>query len=172
MDDDGDELDELLVRLGAMVVCSGNKRHAYVALDDTYDTDVVVDLNTRLKDALPHGDHKQQHNSLLRLPGSLNFKTDPPLPVEITPPASKVWSAEQLDGLLPKPAPKIQRRTYDVRQLEPVNAIPEVLEAAARADTPRDRDLSGQTFAFVSRALSACFTPRRSRRPSPCTARP
>ena len=143
VDDDGDELDELLVRLGAMVVCSGRKRHAYVALDDTNDTDMVVDFNTRLKDALAGGDHKQQHNSLLRLPGSLNHKTDPPLPVKITTPASKTWSVEQLDELLPKRAPHKKspgghrRRSQSVHSpvYTMVDALPAELLRIVRIDT-------------------------------------
>lgn len=68
--------------LGTYVVASGTGKnvHVYVRLAAPVDADEHLRLNTGLREYL-YADFKQADNSLLRLPGTFNRKTDPGTPV-------------------------------------------------------------------------------------------
>ena len=75
--------------LGTLVVHSGSagdsgalNRHVYVNLGTPVDHEDHIRLNTGLKDYL-YADTKQADNSLLRLPGTTNWKTEAGSPVKL-----------------------------------------------------------------------------------------
>jgi hypothetical protein len=70
-------------RLGSLVIASGtgNNRHVYVKLDTIVTAGEHYRLNTGLRNYL-YADAKHPDNSLLRLPGSTNWKTDAGSPVK------------------------------------------------------------------------------------------
>lgn len=70
-----DELGSLVVRSG-----SGDNVHVYVKLDRPVEHEEFIKLNTGLRDYLL-ADNKQADNSLLRLPGTTNWKTTAGSPV-------------------------------------------------------------------------------------------
>lgn len=69
------EVASRISKLGTVVIASGSgdNRHVYVKLTRGVDPDEHLRLNTGLRDYL-YADHKQADNSLLRLPGSRNWK--------------------------------------------------------------------------------------------------
>lgn len=71
------EVEGRITELGSLVVSSGSgdNRHVYVNLNTPVDQADHIKLNTGLKDYL-YADSKQADNSLLRLPGTTNWKTD------------------------------------------------------------------------------------------------
>ncbi len=74
------EVDKSIDDLATFVVFSGSREdgwdnvHVYVKLDAPVDADAHLRLNTGLRDLL-YADNKQTDNSLLRVPGSRNWKT-------------------------------------------------------------------------------------------------
>lgn len=72
-----DEVRARIAELGAFTVASGtgDNVHVYVELNQRVPHDQFVKLNTGLRDYL-YADNKQADNSLLRLPGTTNWKTD------------------------------------------------------------------------------------------------
>lgn len=70
--------------IGTYVVASGSgdNAHVYVELDHPVEHSDFIKLNTGLRDYL-YGDNKQADNSLLRLPGTTNWKTDKGSPVAV-----------------------------------------------------------------------------------------
>lgn len=82
-----DKLAEVHTRiadLGSYIVASGSgdNAHVYVELDRPVEHADFIKLNTGLRDYL-YGDDKQADNSLLRLPGTTNWKTDAGSPVAV-----------------------------------------------------------------------------------------
>lgn len=77
-----DQVRQRIKDLGTLVVLSGsgNNAHVYVQLDKPVDHAEFIKLNTGLRDYL-YADNKQADNSLLRLPGTTNWKTDAGSPV-------------------------------------------------------------------------------------------
>lgn len=75
---------ERIREIGSYVVASGssNNAHVYVQLDRPVPHDEHAKLNTGLRDYL-YGDNKQADNSLLRLPGTTNWKTPDGSPVAV-----------------------------------------------------------------------------------------
>lgn len=75
---------ERIEELGTIVVQSGtgDNRHVYVQLDAPVDRTDHFRLNAGLRDYL-YADAKHADNSLLRLPGTTNWKTELGSPVEI-----------------------------------------------------------------------------------------
>lgn len=71
------EVKQRIAELGTLVVASGtgDNAHVYVELTRPVDAAQHAKLNTGLRDYL-YGDNKQADNSLLRLPGTMNWKTD------------------------------------------------------------------------------------------------
>jgi hypothetical protein len=78
------EVQNRINELCSYVVSSGSgaNAHVYVELTDEVTHDDFIKLNTGLRDYL-YGDNKQADNSLLRLPGTTNWKTDEGSPVAI-----------------------------------------------------------------------------------------
>lgn len=70
------EVNKRIGRLGTMIVASGSQGnlHVYVDLGKPVDVREHLRLNTGLRDYL-YADNKQSDNSLLRLPGTINWKT-------------------------------------------------------------------------------------------------
>ncbi|GAA2548148.1 AAA family ATPase [Pseudonocardia hydrocarbonoxydans] len=99
---DGATTDEpLLNKLDPIAVASGTDghRHLYVPLDRP----VTPAQHRRLNRALAArigGDHKWSNEALLRLPGTLNHKSDPPTPVEQLPGGGRVWNVDEIAALL------------------------------------------------------------------------
>jgi hypothetical protein len=78
------EVQRRITELGTLTVSSGsnNNAHVYVELDHPVPHAEFIKLNTGLRDYL-YGDNKQADNSLLRLPGTTNWKTEAGQPVAI-----------------------------------------------------------------------------------------
>lgn len=76
------EVDSRIADIGTYIVASGSgdNAHVYVELDQPVDHETFIKLNTGLRDYL-YGDNKQADNSLLRLPGTMNWKTKAGSPV-------------------------------------------------------------------------------------------
>lgn len=84
--------------LGSYVVSSGSgdNRHVYVRLDRPVTVSEHLRLNTGLRNYL-YADNKQSDNSLLRLPGTTNWKTESGSPVKAL---SSSQSMSSVDDLL------------------------------------------------------------------------
>ncbi len=91
----------LLAKLDPFRVCSGSpgNQHVYVRLAASVPLAVHQVLNERLAKLLG-GDAKWSDESLLRLPGTLNHKTDPPGRVEWLDGGGTVWTVDELAALL------------------------------------------------------------------------
>lgn len=78
------EVLDRIERLGTLVVQSGSgdNRHVYVQLDRDLERQDHFRLNAGLRDYL-YADAKHADNSLLRLPGTTNWKTEVGSPVEV-----------------------------------------------------------------------------------------
>jgi hypothetical protein len=78
------EVNARIKDLGTYIVSSGtgSNAHVYVGLTGPVDPAEHLKLNTGLRDYL-YADHKQADNSLLRLPGTTNWKTDAGAPVAL-----------------------------------------------------------------------------------------
>lgn len=78
------DVETRIADIGTYVVASGSgdNAHVYVELSTTVDPNDFIKLNTGLRDYL-YGDNKQADNSLLRLPGTTNWKTDNGSPVAV-----------------------------------------------------------------------------------------
>ncbi|MBQ1081574.1 AAA family ATPase [Nocardiopsis sp. B62] len=100
----------LLDKLNAAVVRSGTSGnfHAYVKLDRDTPRGVIDRLNAQLTAAFAGDPTKENASSVLRLPGTLNHKTDPANPVvlEYVDPEFEGWDPDELSAMLPEPAPK------------------------------------------------------------------
>jgi hypothetical protein len=83
-----EEVDAAITKYAQFVVFSGSTEdgwenvHVYVRLDRPVANDVHLRMNTGLRDLL-YADNKQADNSLLRVPGSRNWKTPAGVPVAI-----------------------------------------------------------------------------------------
>lgn len=75
---------ERIKKVGTYIVSSGtgDNAHVYVDLGEEVPIDEFTRLNTGLRDFL-YGDNKQADNSLLRLPGMINWKTAEGRPVAV-----------------------------------------------------------------------------------------
>jgi AAA domain len=78
------DVKDRIAELGSYVVRSGSgdNVHVYVKLSREVDRTEFSKLNTGLRDYL-YADNKQADNSLLRLPGTMNWKTESGTPVEV-----------------------------------------------------------------------------------------
>jgi hypothetical protein len=78
------EVSDRIDELGSIVVASGtgDNRHVYVQLTEPVDLAEHFRLNAGLKDYF-YADAKHADNSLLRLPGTTNWKTEVGSPVEV-----------------------------------------------------------------------------------------
>ena len=84
-------------RLGALVVASGSEggRHIRVRVNRDLSKDELEKINTLMMRRF-RGDSKQAFNSLLRLPGTINHKTQPGVEIEVLRWGSKSWDVDEL----------------------------------------------------------------------------
>lgn len=105
------EVKERIADLGSLVVASGSGEnvHVYVELTREVDSAEFIKLNTGLRDYL-YADNKQADNSLLRLPGTTNWKTEAGSPVRVD---------RETGGRKVDPAALMKRRAFrDARVVE------------------------------------------------------
>lgn len=95
--DKRDEVNRRIAKLGGMTVLSGSgdNVHVYVELSRAVDAAEHAKLNTGLRDYL-YADNKQADNSLLRLPGTTNWKTVQGSPVQWQKKTSRAMSPDAL----------------------------------------------------------------------------
>jgi hypothetical protein len=95
VDHDLDE--ELIEELGAAVVGSGTPGHRHLHLELT-ESVTVAEYKVLIEALRGHlgGDSKIRDSDMLRIPGSLNFKTTPPRLVRWTRRADTAWEPEKL----------------------------------------------------------------------------
>lgn len=93
-------VEQRIKQLGTYVVSSGtgDNVHVYVALNGEIEIDLWQQLNTGLRDYL-YADNKQADNSLLRLPGSVNWKTREGSPVRVVGGNKKARTVQGLSKL-------------------------------------------------------------------------
>lgn len=120
-----DEARAWVRKLRAAVVRSGtgDNFHTYVKLSRAAPPDVIDRINRQLIALLAGDKGKHDCSSLLRLPGTLNHKHDPPRPVvlESVPTDFEGWDPDELSAMLPDPVPARKKasgppaevRTYD-----------------------------------------------------------
>ncbi|MGI8597501.1 MAG: DNA-primase RepB domain-containing protein [Thermoleophilaceae bacterium] len=89
----------------AIVVGSGSGRHAYWPLWPPASPDEAERANRRLAHHLGADMVATDASRILRPPGTLNFKTDPPRPVEVERLVIKVYTVEEVAGHLRDPEP-------------------------------------------------------------------
>jgi hypothetical protein len=104
---------ELLTNLAPVVVATGNGYHAYWPFVEPFEIKTPADrfrikeLNERLRQWLGDVaggvtfDNVGDLSRILRVPGTLNHKTDPPKPVEIMWAYDRRFTVDQLDASLP-----------------------------------------------------------------------
>lgn len=92
-----EEVNRRIAELGGVTVLSGSgdNVHVYVELSRQVDASEHAKLNTGLRDYL-YADNKQADNSLLRLPGTTNWKTDQGSPVQWQKKTSRAMSPDAL----------------------------------------------------------------------------
>jgi hypothetical protein len=90
----------------AIVVGSGSGRHAYWPLWPPASPDEAERANRRLAHALGADLAATDAARILRPPGTLNFKSDPPRPVEVERLEIEVYTVEEVVGELPDPEPR------------------------------------------------------------------
>lgn len=90
----------------SMVIHSGSGRHAYWSLWPPMSPDEAEGANRRLAHALGADMRATDAARILRPPGTLNFKTDPPGSVEVERTKIEVYALEQVVGKLPDPLPE------------------------------------------------------------------
>jgi len=131
---DGPSTDpDLFATLEPFTVESGSDghRHMYVILTRPVDLGMHARLNKALATRLG-GDAKWSDESLLRLPGTLNYKTDPPAAVRPLPWSGRVWDPGDLAALLgvdpARPAPGVNG-SAPVTALVAAEPLPDPLPA-------------------------------------------
>lgn len=131
--------------LPAIVVRSGSPDsvHVYWPLWPPATPDEAERANRRLAHALGADMGATDAARILRPPGTLNFKTDPPAPVEVAHLAAEVFTLEQVAGALPDP-PGPRREPARPRTVEPGDdrllAIPPPVYVEALTGRPVGRD--------------------------------
>lgn len=146
---------DVLAQLQAFAVESGTPghEHVYIPLQTSVPADQHERLCRALKVRLGDADAKVSDNDVLRLPGTWNFKHDPPRPV--------TW--------LRRPAPGVPSVEHVARILGADAAAPAALEAVRGAVVPADagtlpqrvRDAlaeqSGDRSTDTARVVGACI---------------
>lgn len=84
-------------KLGAMVVASGSEggRHIRIRVDRKLSKDELEKVNRLLSQRF-RGDSKFPFNALLRLPGTINHKTQPGVEIEVLRWGTKTWDVDEL----------------------------------------------------------------------------
>lgn len=109
--------------LPSIVVSSGAGMHAYWALRDPIGPDQAEAANRRLALAVDGDPRCVDAARILRLPGTLNHKTQPPRPVRLLRCEVEIFTVDDVVGKLPAPAetstgrdaaPRPPRREFEV----------------------------------------------------------
>lgn len=159
---DGPATDEaLLCTLDPLVVQSGSAghRHLYLPLVRAVDLGAHARLNRALAQALG-ADAKWSDEALLRLPGTLNHKTDPPTVVTPLPWSGRVWEPSELAALLgvdlaAAGAPTGRANAGNSTTAEPVpDPLPTLVRRALEHPDVADRS------AAHHRVVGACYDAR------------
>lgn len=129
----------------SIVVGSGSGRHAYWPLWPPLRPAHAERANRRLAHALGADPRACDAARILRPPGTLNHKTDPPQPVEVERLDVEVYTARQVVGELPDPPNRAPRRLPGRggrvdRTVDPLLAIPPPVYVLAFTGRELDRD--------------------------------
>ncbi len=127
----------------AMVVRSGpTGRHAYWLLDQSLAADQAEAANRRLATALRADPQSTDAARILRPPGTLNFKYDPPAPVELERFEPVRLRASAVVGSLP-PAAASEPASPTPLRCDPLREIPpaEFIRALLGVEVPRSRKI-------------------------------
>jgi len=113
----------------SMVIRSGGGgRHAYWSLWPPLSPDWVEKANRRMAYALGGDARSCDAARILRPPGTFNFKTGSPVPVEVEHLAFNVYAAQEVVGALPDPPtpekPERRARTVEGDLGDPIRAVP------------------------------------------------
>lgn len=87
----------------SLIVGSGNGRHGYWSLWPPVAPDLISNANRRLMHALGADPKAIDPARILRPPGTLNFKTDPPRPVELVAVNVETYTVAEIVGDLADP---------------------------------------------------------------------
>jgi putative DNA primase/helicase len=141
----------LIDELGALTNHSGSRPHVHVhvPLDTSVDAETHEALCRALKDKLgPSADPKVKDNDLLRLAGTLNWKTDPPEMVKRATWPGPPLSVDQVWQVLGRAAPGPGKaRKAKTGPMPDNDDLPRRVKAALRVVTVSD--LSGDTHRVV-----------------------
>ncbi len=154
VDLDGATLPDSYRDAGVWVVDSGTPghMHAYAPLPERRDAEGVQAVSKALATALG-GDAKWPHSSVLRLPGTWNFKHDPPTPVRWRAgPYPRPVAPALLASLdaTPDPRPATQTIRIDAAAVR----LPDVMPTAVRVALGRT---TGDRSADVHNLVGVCF---------------
>jgi hypothetical protein len=146
--------DQLLAKLDPFTVESGTDghRHVYLPLTAPVDLGTHARLNRALATRLG-GDAKWSDESLLRLPGTLNHKAEPPTPVQPLPWSGRVWDPDELVAVLGvTAAPSTAGHNDDIRinAENPPEPLPSRVQAALNHADTADRSQA------CMRVVAAC----------------
>jgi hypothetical protein len=132
--------------LPSIVVSSGAGLHTYWSLLDPIGPDEAEVANRQLALAVDGDLHCVDAARILRLPGTLNHKTQPPRPVEILRLEAEVFRLEEVVGHLPPPASSrpprgdrstsTTRREFDAGDVLAKIAPPMYVRLLANVDVP------------------------------------
>lgn len=146
---------DVLEKLGAVVVDSGRDghQHVYVPLAESVSVATHRKLNKALAELLD-GDVKWSDEVVLRVPGTLNHKTDPPGPVVAQPgPPVTPWDPDTIAHFLSVDLTKTvdPLQVGDVTPEDPPAPLPLNVMSALRNPDVSDRSTA------VSRVVGACI---------------
>lgn len=155
---DGEPADPDLWRtLAPFAVASGQPGHwhAYIPLTRPVDLGTHARLNKALAERLG-GDHKWSDESLLRLPGTWNHKTDPPSPVVVESADALRWEPEKLAEVLgvslaPGTAPAVTGGPSGAAEPLDLARLPQRVRDALALN-------SGDRSADTMRVIGACHS--------------
>ena len=152
---------DLLKQLNPTLVSSGTPghQHVYVHLSEPVDAQVANRLSKALATILGvKGSEggKWEDNGPLRVPGTSNFKTDPPRKVRLTKRSPLRWNPDELEDLIASVAPATLESSDDTRVItadaEPVNQarLPVAVRAALN-------NTHGDDSGKLNRLVRTCF---------------
>ncbi len=144
----------LLEQLNPWLVASGQPGHlhGYVPLTEPVDLGTHARLNRALADRLG-GDAKWSDESLLRLPGTYNHKTDPPTLVEVLllPSTPRMWDPSEVAELLAVDVTSTTTNSTPIIGEHPPNPLPDRVRWALDHNDTTDRSKAHH------RLVGACF---------------
>jgi hypothetical protein len=118
----------------SLVVASGSGQHAYWSLSAPTVPEAIERANRRLADWLGADLRATDAARILRPPGTLNHKSDPPRPVCIERFAHDVYTLGEVVGHLPDPPSPARERRRSSRRGQGEDEIVDALRAIEPAD--------------------------------------